>query len=123
MVGVRWGSVLTGSYRFSARRLLHSSYPGCGTRVLLVAWVPSSWERCPVPLMRAILNLGFVAPTHSQAQRAKESIWGPRTCWQPPIFTVTTQWGRGQLKPAPPEAIDLEDSEDDVVIRSLTDGM
>ncbi|CAE7254989.1 unnamed protein product, partial [Symbiodinium microadriaticum] len=68
---VRWGSVLTGSYRFSARRLLHSSYPGCGTRVLLVAWVPSSWDRCPVPLMQEVLDLGFVAPTHSQAQRAK----------------------------------------------------
>ena len=120
---VRWGTVMTGSYRFSARRLLHSSYPGHGIRVLLVAWVPSSWQRCPTLLMQEVLDLGFVAPTPSQAQRAKESIWGPHTCWQPPISAATVQWGRGQLKPAPPEAIELEDSEDDVVIGALTECM
>ena len=112
---VRWGSVLTGSYRFSARLLLHASYPGCSTRLLLVAWVPAAWDRCPASLMQDVLDLGFVAPTRSQAQRAKESIWGPRTCWQPPIFSAVTPWGRGQLKPAPLAAIDLEDSEDDVI--------
>ena len=73
--------------------------------------------------MQEVLDLGFVVPTHSQAQRAKESVWGTAHMLAATYLRCNDTVGQGQLKPVPPEAIDLEDSEDDVVVRSLPDSM
>ena len=43
----RWGVVMTGIYKFSARCLLHCSMPGATPRVALVAWTPAGWKSAP----------------------------------------------------------------------------
>ena len=98
---VRWGHVLSGSYRLSARTQLHASYPGKGDRLLLIAWTPAAWQVCPKDLLSELRELGFVVPTSAQLQRAQVSLWGPQTSWQPPLTFQTSQvWPVGSLQPA-----------------------
>ena len=61
-------------------------------------------------------------PPAPRRQRAKESLWGARTCWQPPLSQAVKLWCQGQLKPPPQGVIDLEDPDDDVItVRAATE--
>ena len=71
----RWGVLLTGVYKFSARALLHCSMPGASPRIVLIAWTPAGWNSAPVAVMRELRQLGFVVPTVDQCARARLSTW------------------------------------------------
>ena len=122
---LRWGQVLSGDYRLSARTRLHASYPGKGDRLLLVAWTPAAWQVCTRALFSELQDLGFVVPTPAQLQRAQVSSWGPQMSWQPPlIFRSCPVWPVGSLQPgsvtlqipSDDECTDTSCSDEDVLV-------
>ena len=78
----RWGVVMTGAYKFSARGLLHCSMPGATPRVALVAWTPAGWQSASRHLLQELGDLGFVIPTLNQCARARLSIWSEKAMVQ-----------------------------------------
>ena len=122
---MRWGHVLSGVYRLSARTQLHASYPGKGDRLLLIAWTPAAWRMCPRDLLSDLQDLGFVVPSIAQLQRAQVSLWGPQTSWQPPLtFPVPRVWPAGSLQLGNVTLqIPSDDECSDVVVFGVEDGV
>ena len=125
---LRWGQVLSGNYRLSARTRLHASYPGKGDRLLLIAWTPAAWQVCTEALLTDLQDLGFVVPTPAQLQRARVSSWGPQTSWQPSLtFQSGPVWPVGSLQPgnvtlqilSEDESTDAAYSDEDVLVGGL----
>ena len=99
---LRWGSILTGAYKLSARALPHCSIRGTSPRTVLVGWTSAGWKAASPQLLRELQEMGFVPPTQAQCDRARLSRWsGKRTVQKTLNFAKVTADKNLRSAPAP----------------------